>query len=527
MFRIAVVAAMLVFGGCEDEGEEGDASVEAKLHLSEIGEQKAGMKFALNIEIQVDGKAVTTGDIADTGVTVQWKCADEEYTDENKVEDEIKNGKVEVKIAIGNVDDLEDKTDCKIKATVQIADKKIEIESQVFIVKAQTIKISLTKGTVLGAKISDVITGIKNDAGDVPLDKATISINEECRDVKLVRWPSSETDSPAELKNSSADAQDVYLANHTEKVDANCILIVSLDEGQKHGVVPLSDKEADYSIATVFEPKPNSGKMQINLQEVSTETNNYQLYLVYDSDNTKNDWYKLGDGSYGIANGAITLTSEGSDYIIPDGFYYKIEDKVLFWVSEPTVIDEIVALENQGRKFNVRYVPGGTTLTLADKTTADADSCGAELYQVGTEVSHPTVSGGTETFSGVDSLDRFDTVANLFVIGDPANCVLKAGDKNVVASFASKPEPSKVAVTVGANDDGKIEVTVVGKKVAPKNSGAFVLDSDSYKLIDDSNSDDTTHTSAIASDGDDTALVRTDIEGNGTWLLWAKNKTAM
>ena len=202
MFRIAVVAAMLVFGGCEDEGEEGDASVDAKLHLSEIGEQKAGMKFAINIEIQVDGKAVTTGDIANTGVTVQWKCGEEEYTDENKLEVEIKNGKVEVPIVIGSVDDLEDKTNCEIKAAAQIADKKIEIESQVFIVKAQTIKIFLEEGALLGAKISDIIKGISNDAGDVPLAEATVSINEECRDVKLILWSrTGDGPPPAELKS--------------------------------------------------------------------------------------------------------------------------------------------------------------------------------------------------------------------------------------------------------------------------------------------------------------------------------------
>ena len=68
---------------------------------------------------------------------------------------------------------------------------------------------------------------------------------------------------------------------------------------------------------------------------------------------------------------------------------------------------------------------------------------------------------------------RFDTVFNLFVIGDPTNCVLKAGAKNVVGSFASKPEPSKVEVTVGVNASKKIEVTVVGKKVTHKNSSGF------------------------------------------------------
>ena len=205
MFRIVVMAAMLVFSGCKDggEGEDGEteiASIDATLQISEIGEQKAGIEFAINIAVQVDGKAVTTGDVANTGVTVQWKCAEENYTDENKLAAAIKNGKVEVKITIGKFDDLENRTDCKIRATAQIAEKKIEIESQVFIVKVQVINVFLADGAVLGAKISDVITGIKINTEDVPLNKATVAISEECRDVKLVRWPSSEEDSPAELK---------------------------------------------------------------------------------------------------------------------------------------------------------------------------------------------------------------------------------------------------------------------------------------------------------------------------------------
>ena len=523
MFRIAVVAAMLVFGGCEDEGEEGDASSAAKLHLSEIGEQKAGIKFAFNVEVQVDDKTVTTGDIANTGVTVQWKCGEEEYTDENKLEVEIKNGKVEVKITIGKADDLEDKTNCEIRATAQIADKEVKIESPVFTVKTQSIKIFLEEGALLGGEVSDIITEIKSDAGDVPLAEATVSINEECRDVKLILWSRTGTTPPSELKSVSADTEDVYLASNKKTVDASCLLVVSTDKGQKHGAVPLSDREAYYSLVNVAEVSADGEKIVIGLQEDEL-AKSYKLYMTYNSGDKSGELYEnVPDGGGNpMANSTITLTLKESDPI-PDGFYYKIEDKVLFWVSEPTVIDEIVALENQGRKFNVRYVPGGTKLTLADKTTADADSCGAELYQVSNVVSHPTVSGGTETFSGVDSLAHFDIVSNLFVIGDPANCVLKAGDKNVVASFASKPEPSKVAVTVGANGNGKIEVTVVGKKVTPKNSWAFVLDSASYKVIDDGDAQDTTHTSDIESDDSDTALVKTDID-DITWLLRAQNK---
>ena len=94
MFKIAIVLAMLAFGGCKD-GEEGDVNIAAELQISEIDGQKAGIEFSFNIEIQVDGETVTTGDIANTEVNVQWKCGEEKYTDENKVKAKIENGKVE------------------------------------------------------------------------------------------------------------------------------------------------------------------------------------------------------------------------------------------------------------------------------------------------------------------------------------------------------------------------------------------------------------------------------------------------
>ena len=530
MVRIAVVAAMLVFGSCKDDGDDGeegaDTSSAAKLHLSDVGEQKAGIEFAFNVEVKVDNKTVTTGDIANTGVTVQWKCGEEEYTDANKVEAEIKSGKVEVKIIIGKADDLEDKTNCEIRATAEIADEEVKIESPVFTVKAQSIKIFLEEGALLGGEISDIITGIKNDAGDVPLAKATVSIKEGCRDVKLIHWPKTETETnlPSELKSVAADTEDVYLASNKKTVDTNCLLVVSTDEGQKYGVVPLSDREADYSLVNVVR---ETTTMTISLREDVAKI--YKAYLIYNSDDTRKKWYEPGkNNNLAMSGGTITLTLQ--DDPVPDGFYYKVADRLLFWVSEPTVIDEIVALENQGRKFSVRYVPASTTITLADKSTAD--SCAAKLYQVGDKVvTHPTVSDdGTEAFPGVMSFDRFDTVPNLFVIGDPANCVLKAGDENVVASFASEPEPSGVEVTVGKSTDGNdyIKVDIKLTKVTPKDSKIYVLDTNDdnkiYRLIDAPQAG--TYTSNIASDDDDTALVKTDID-DITWLLRAQNKTAM
>ena len=51
--------------------------------------------------------------------------------------------------------------------------------------------------------------------------------------------------------------------------------------------------------------------------------------------------------------------------------------------------------------------------------------------------------------------------------------------------------------------------------------------SNRYEVIDDGNSQGTTHTSKfLASDGDDTVLVRTDVDGGGTWLLRATKENS-
>ena len=416
------------------------------------------------------------------------------------------------------MDDLEDKTDCKIKAVAQIDDIKVEIESQVFVVKAQAIKISLTDGTVLGAKISDAITSIKSDKGDMPLNKATVSLSEGCRDVKLVRWPSSEDNSPAEVENSLADAEDIYLASKKKQADTNCVLIVSTDEGKKHGAVPLSAKEADYSITKVHEP--DSGQMQIDLQE-KYGTENYKLYMVYNNDDTRKKWYEPGNGGNVMANGAITLNIT-DDNPIPDSFYYKIEDRVLFWVHEPTIVNEIVVRENEGMLFSVGYISDGDKLTLAN--TAE-EKCDATLYQVN-NAGAASYSVGAETYPSITpdiQAGQIKRASDLFIIGYPENCELRLNGK-AIGSFASSTEASGVGVTLGStmNSDSEKVITVTAERIGrPNQTAVFVLDDASYVKVDAGTDD--TYTSTVLSGEVDTALVRT-YKDSGTWLVKASKK---
>ena len=535
MFRIAIVSAMLAFGGCE-LWEDGGASIEAKLHISEIEEQKAGIEFSFSMEIQIDGETVTTGDNANTEVTVQWKCGEEKYTDENKVEAEIKDGKVEVKITIGEVDDLEDRTDCKIKAVAQINDTKIEIESQVFVVKAQAIKIALTEGTVLGAALSDAITSIKSDERDVPLNEATVSLSEGCRDVRLVRWPSSaEADNaPAEVEDSPADAEDIYLATNKKKVDTNCILVVSTDAGKKHGAVPLAEQEADYSIASVHEP--TKGQLQIDLQEDEKETGgnlDYKLYLVYNNDDTLKNWYKPGSGGLGMSGGTVTLKLSKKDnednsvdkvLSIPDSFYYKIEDRVLFWVYEPTIVKEIVARKDEGKDegklFSVKYLSEGDKLTLENIT--EKEKCDASLYQVTMEEA-ASYSVGAETYPSITtaiSAGQIKQANNLFVIGNSEHCELRLNDK-AIGSFASDTDKgSGATVGVEKTADSKVKVT------ANDATAVFVLSDSDYVHVQVDSDNGNNYTSTVESGEVDTALVRVRTN-RGNWLWRVQRKEGM
>ena len=524
MLRIAVVLVLLAFGGCKYEGN-GGSKTDAKLQLSDIDVQKAGIEFFFSIEILVGGKTVTTGDIANTGVTVQWKCAEEKYTDENQVQAKIENGKAQVKITIGKVDDLEDRTDCKIKAVAKISDKEIEIESQVFVVKAQTIKISLMDGNkVLGAKISDVIIGIKNDQGDVALDKATVSISDGCRDVKLVRWLSSDENSPTEVGSSSADAQDVYLASNKWKVGENCVLIVSIDEkGEKFGAVSLSDKGADYVVISVIEP--SLGQMQIDLKETTTETGNYKLYLVYNDDDKENKWYKpTSDGGVGfaIANGVITL----SNTEIPDSFYYKIEDRVLIWVYEPTILKEIAVLENEGLQFTVKYLSEEDKIVL--ENTAAGNKCDAVLYQARASIVEDTATAvsysvGAETYPVITTEitgGQIKFAKNLFIIGNHEHCELMINGK-AIGSFASEAKAS--GITVSLEDKGNtIKITANYVNSSKRQlTYFFVLDDSSYINVEvDNNTLDATYTKREDQmDGVEEALVRAYASGGGIFLV--------
>ena len=480
-----VLLVALVLGGCLDWSDKEGSVAGAEIKINTIGEQKLGTEFAVGVKIQIDGETVTTGDIAVTAVVVQWKCAEEEYTDDNKIEAKTANGTVEVKITIGEIDDEVDKKDCIVKVVAQIADEEIDFESPAFSVTAHKIEITLADDATLGITLSDTFTAIKFKNEEIKLHETSISLGEGCQGMRLIHWSDTKVE---EVESALADADDVYVANGWAGLDENCLLQLKNSDGEAIGSARFSLSKTAFSIAAVAS-KNTDEEVVVSLGEGElTERTAFEVYFIYDEDSTKNE---LVESTSDVSDNKIKFTVDFNvdKDALPDKFYLKLQDKVFFLLYEPTIAGKIIARDKEGGKFSVEFLFKDDKLTLEGAT--DQVKCAARLYQVSeTAVSHPVfiVDVGEERdedFPGI-TVAKNGNVSDLFVVGNPENCALQLNGE-AIGSFASNPQGSGAEVEVGYKSVGespdKYDVVVVTTSTnISANSTVFVLDGGYYKV---------------------------------------------
>ena len=522
MSKILIVAVVL--GGCLDWFDKEGSVAGAEITIDAIGEQKLGTEFAVGVKIQIDGETVTTGDIAVTAVVVQWKCAEEEYTDDNKIEAKTENGTVEVKITIGEIDDEADKTDCVVKVVAQIAAEEIDFESPAFSVIAHKIEITLADDATLGITLSDTIAAIKFKNEEIKLHETSISLGEGCKGMRLIRWSDTEVE---EVESALADAADVYVANSWTGLDENCLLQLKNSDGEVIGSARFSLSKTVFSITDVLTEYINTSEvMLVYLGEGElTESTDVKVYSIYDKDSTKN---KSVDS---IAYDNMIEFGVDKD-ALPDKFYLKLKEKVLFLLHEPTITSKIIARDKEGGMFSIKLLAKQDKVTLAGAT--DQVKCAARLYQVTeTAVFHPDFSEDVseesdEDFPGI-TVDRNGNVNDLFVVGNPENCALRVNGK-AIGSFASNPQGSGVEVEVGYESVGedpasRYDAITVTTANAPENSAIFILDGAYFKVTASPISTDDGKKKYVSGNSSgpysSTALVRTKPIDGITWLIRA------
>ena len=485
MSKILLVAVVL--GGCLDWFDKEGSVAGAEITIDAIGEQKLGTEFAVGVKIQIDGETVTTGDIAATAVVVRWKCAEEEYTDDNKIEAKTENGTVEVKITIGEIDDEADKTDCVVKVVAQIADEEIDFESPAFSVMAHKIEITLADDATLGITLSDTFAAIKFKNEEIKLHETSVSLGEGCKGIRLIRWSDTEVE---EVESALADAADVYVANSWTGLDENCLLQLKNSDGEVIGSARFSLSKTALAIADVSS-KNTDKEIVVSLGKGElTESTAFKIYFVYDKDSTKN---KSVDGTSDASDDnkiKFTVDFSVDKDALPDKFYLKLQDKVLFLLYEPTIAGKIIARDKEGGMFSVEFLFKDDKLTLEGAT--DQVKCAARLYQVSeTAVSHPVFSDDVdeerdEDFPGITVADN-GNVSDLFVVGNPENCALRLNGE-AIGSFASNPQGSGAEVEVGYESVGeppnRFDVVVVTTSTrVSANSTVFVLDGGYDKVL--------------------------------------------
>ena len=524
MSKVFLVAVVL--GGCWDWFNKGSVAG-TEIQIAEIGEQKLGIEFVVKVKIQIGGETVTTGDIAATAVVVQWKCAGEEYTDTNKIETKTKNGTVEVKITIGEIDDEADKTGCVVKAVAQIGDEEIEFASPPFSVTLH--KIELTDNATLGNTLSNTIVAIKHKNQEIKLNETSISLGEGCNGMRLIRW--SDDAKVEEVESALADAGDVYMANSWAGLDENCLLQLKNNDGEVVGSALFSLQKTVYSITDVFTEYVSDSDRAREVMFVSLGEGelpertgvDIKIYAIYDKDRAKNK------SVYGTAydNTIEFGVDEGA---LPDKFYFKLKEKVLFLLHEPTITDKITARAKEGGIFSIKLLAKGDKVNL--EGTTDQVKCAARLYQVSeTRVFHPDFQEDVseerdEDFPGITVAEN-GNVNDLFVIGNPVNCELRVNGE-AIGSFASNPQGSGVEVEVGYESVGegpsnRYDAITVTTANAPENSSIFVVDGGYSKVNVDPISTDDGKKKYVSGNSagsySSTALVRTKPIAGTTWLI--------